>query len=158
MKGKIKDKLYEKTIRHKGHAMGIKILTECGLFSHRPVHVGSQQVTPREVIELVLDSKMKLGKEKDVTLLRIAVSGKKSGKPTTHIFEMIDFYDEEKGYTSMAKTTSFPASIAAQMITSGEITKRGSLFPEDVFHAELYYPFMKALKECGVVVAYGEGH
>jgi lysine 6-dehydrogenase len=158
MKGKIKGNLYEKTIRHKGHAMGIKILMECGLFSRQPVRVGSQQVIPREVIEFVLDSKMKLGKEKDVTLLRIAVSGKKSGKPTTHIFEMIDFYDEKKRYTSMAKTTSFPASIAAQMITSGEITKRGSLFPEDVFHAELYYPFMKALKECGVIVAYEEKH
>ncbi len=158
MKGKIKGKLYEKTIRHKGHAMGIKSLMECGLFSRQPVRVGSQQVIPREVIELVLDSKMKLGKEKDVTLLRIAVSGKKSGKPTTHIFEMIDFYDEEKGYTSMAKTTSFPASIAAQMITSGEITKRGSLFPEDVFHAELYLPFIKALKECGVVVTNEEGN
>jgi saccharopine dehydrogenase-like NADP-dependent oxidoreductase len=71
---------------------------------------------------------------------------------------MIDFYDEEKSNTSMAKTTSFPASIAAQMITSGEITKRGSLFPEDVFHAELYHPFMKALKECGVVVAHEENH
>ncbi len=158
MKGKIEGKLYEKTIRHKGHAMGIKILMECGLFSRRPVRVGSQQVIPREVVELVLDSKMKLGKEKDVTLLRIVISGKKSGKPTTHIFEMIDFYDEKQGYTSMAKTTSFPASIAAQMITSGEITKRGSLFPEDVFHSELYYPFMKALKECGVVVVHQESH
>ena len=158
MKGKIRDKLYEKTVRHRGHAMGIKTLMECGLFSRRPARVGGRQVIPREVLEFVLDTQMKLGTEKDVTLLRIVVSGEKSGKPTTHIFEMIDFYDEEKSYTSMAKTTAFPASIAAQMITSGEITERGSLFPEDVFDAELYLPFMKALKECGVVVTHEENH
>ncbi len=97
---------------------------------------------------------MKLGKERDVTLLRIVVEGKKSSKPTTHIFEMIDFYDSEKDYTSMGKTTSFPASIAAQMIASGKIAQRGSLFPEEIFQSELYQPLMDALKERGVVVTH----
>ena len=54
----------------------------------------------------------------------------------------------------MGKTTSFPASIAAQMIASGRILHRGSLFPEDVFQDELYNPFMNALKERGVVVSH----
>ena len=84
----------------------------------------------------------------------IVVEGKKSGKPATHIFEMIDFYDSEKDYTSMGKTTSFPASIAAQMITSGKIARRGSLFPEEVFQSDLYQPLMDALKERGVVVTH----
>ena len=154
MKGKIKGELAEKTIRYKGHAQGIKILKECGLFSRQPIKLHNKQVIPRELLEVLLDSKMKLGKEKDVTLLRIVVEGKKSGKPTTHIFEMIDFYDSEKDYTSMGKTTSFPASIAAQMIASGRITQRGSLFPEDIFQAELYQPLMDALRERGVVVTH----
>ena len=154
MKGKIKDKLAEKTIRHKGHAQGVETLKECGLFSHKPIRMGNHKVIPRELLEAVLDSEMKLGKEKDVTLLRILVSGKKSMMPTTHIFEMIDFYDSERGYTSMGKTTSFPASIAAQMIASGRILHRGSLFPEDVFQDEVYNPFMNALKERGVVVSH----
>jgi len=154
MKGKIKGELAEKTIRYKGHAQGIKILKECGLFSRQPIRLGEKQVIPRKLLEVLLDSKMKLGKEKDVTLLRIVVEGKKSGKPTTHIFEMIDFYDSEKDYTSMGKTTSFPASIAAQMITSGRIIQRGSLFPEDIFQADLYQPLIDALKERGVVVTH----
>jgi lysine 6-dehydrogenase len=62
---------------------------------------------------------MKLEEEKDVTLLRILVSGKKSGVRQTHVFEMVDYYDSEINYTSMARTTSFPASIAPQMIASG---------------------------------------
>ena len=156
MKGKIKHELAEKTIRHRGHVQGVKNLKECGLFSRQPIRLGNQRVIPREFLEAILDSKMKLGKERDVTLLRIIVSGKKSGKSTTHIFEMIDFYDSEKGYTSMGKTTSFPASIAAQMIASGRITKRGSLFPEEIFQAELYHPFMDALRERGVLITHRE--
>jgi lysine 6-dehydrogenase len=154
MKGKIKGELAEKTIRYKGHAQGIEILKECGLFSRQPIKLHNKQVVPRELLETLLDSKMKLGKERDVTLLRIVVEGKKSGKPTTHIFEMIDFYDSEKDYTSMGKTTSFPASIAAQMITSGRITQKGSLFPEEIFQADLYQPLMDALKERRVVVTH----
>jgi lysine 6-dehydrogenase len=154
MKGKIKGELAEKTIRHKGHAQGIKILKECGLFSRQPIALHNKQFIPRELLEVLLDSKLKLGKERDATLLRIVVEGKKSGKPATHIFEMIDFYDAAKHYTSMGKTTSFPASIAAQMIASGRIAQRGSLFPEDIFKGELYQPFLDALKERGVVVTH----
>lgn len=156
MQGKIKGELAEKTIRHKGHAQGIKILKECGFFSRQPIKLHNTKVIPRELLEVLLDSKMKLGKERDATLLRIVVEGKKSSKPTTHIFEMIDLYDSEKDYTSMGKTTSFPASIAAQMIASGKIAQRGSLFPEEIFQSELYQPLMDALKDRGVVVTHKE--
>ena len=154
MTGKVRDELAEKTIRHRGHAQGIVTLKECGLFSRQPVQIGGQQVIPRNVLERVLDSEMRLGDEEDVTLLRIVVEGKKAGKPETHIFEMIDRYDSMRRYTSMAKTTSFPASIAAQMIASGRITQKGSLFPEDVFHNELYQPFREELKRRGVTVTH----
>ncbi|NOR21667.1 MAG: L-lysine dehydrogenase [Candidatus Aminicenantes bacterium] len=156
MQGKIKGELAEKTIRHKGHAQGIKILKECGFFSRQPIKLHNTKVIPRELLEVLLDSKMKLGKERDATLLRIVVEGKKSSKPTTHIFEMIDLYDSEKDYTSMGKTTGFPASIAAQMIASGKIAQRGSLFPEEIFQSELYQPLMDALKDRGVVVTHKE--
>lgn len=154
MAGKVRDELAEKTIRHRGHAQGIVTLKECGLFSRQPVQIGGQQVIPRNVLEKVLDSEMKLGDEEDVTLLRIVVEGKRAGKPETHIFEMIDRSDPLRKYTSMAKTTSFPASIAAQMIASGRITQKGSLFPEEIFHDELYKPFMDELKKRGVTVTH----
>jgi len=128
---------------------------ESGLFSREPIQVGDQQVIPRKVLEAVLDSEMKLGEEEDVTMLRIIVEGRRAGQSETHIFEMIDPYDSEKGYTSMAKTTSFPASVAAQMLTSGQISQRGSLFPEDIFHDELYQPLMEELEKRGVFVNYG---
>jgi lysine 6-dehydrogenase len=154
MRGKIKDELAEKTIRYPGHVQSVKILMACGFFSRKPIYINNQQIIPREVLKVLLESKLKLGKEGDVTLMRVVVSGKKAGEPVTHIFEMIDFYDSKKGYTSMAKTTCYPASIAAQMVVSGKISHRGILFPENVFHSELYNPFMDALKSRGVVVTH----
>jgi lysine 6-dehydrogenase len=153
MQGKIKD-LAEKTIRHKGHAEGVKTLKDCGLFSWEPVEVEGQKVIPRKLLERLLDERMKLGEERDATLLRISVSGTKDGKPVTHSFEMVDYFDTEKGYSSMGKTTGFPASIGAQMIVSGQITQRGVVFPENVFDARLFEPFIKSLADRGVVVTH----
>lgn len=153
LQGKIKD-LAEKTIRHIGHVEGVETLKACGFFSRDPVDVDGQKVEPRRVLEVVLDENMKLGDERDATLLRIIVSGKKDGKSISHVFEMVDYFDTDKDYSSMGKTTSFPASIGAQMIMSGQITQRGVVFPENVFNADLYDPFMDALSARGVVVSH----
>jgi len=85
--------------------------------------------------------------------LRIHVSGKKSGVRQTHVFEMVDNYDIDKNYTSMARTTSFPASIAARMIASGQISVRGVVFPENVFNQELFVLFMEGLRKRGVAIS-----
>jgi len=154
MQGKVKDELAQKTIRHKGHIDGVETLKASGLLSWEPVDVDDQKVVPRRVLEVLLDERMKLGEERDATLLRVVVSGKQEGKAATHVFEMVDYYDSEKNYTSMAKTTSFPASIAAQMIVSGEISQRGVVFPENVFDQELYEPFMQALASRGVAISH----
>jgi saccharopine dehydrogenase-like NADP-dependent oxidoreductase len=154
MKGKIHGDLYEKTVRHRGHAQGIRTLRECGFFSIDPVRVGDQNVIPRQVSEALLEERMKLGDEKDVTLLRIVISGKKSGVPQTHTFEMIDISDSEKIFSSMARTTSYPASIAAQMIVSGQVSARGVVFPEGVFDRDLFPVFVEGLRKRGVVISH----
>jgi lysine 6-dehydrogenase len=153
LQGKIGD-LAEKTIRHRGHVEGVEVLKACGLFSREIVEVDGLEVSPRRVLETVLDKRMRLGDEKDATLLRIEVSGKKAGDSVKHVFEMVDYYESEHHYTSMGKTTSFPASIGAQMIMSGQITQRGVVFPENVFDADLYDPFMGALAARGVTVSH----
>jgi len=153
LQGKIKN-LAEKTIRHMGHVKGVEILKACGFFSREPVDVDGQKVAPRRVLEVLLDEKMKLGDERDATLLRIEVSGKKDGRSVTHVFEMVDYFDTDKGHSSMGKTTSFPASIGAQMIMSSQIKQRGVVFPENVFDGDLYDPFMDALAARGVAVTH----
>jgi len=154
MKGKISGDLYEKTVRYRGHAQGFQTLQECGFFSTDPVQIGDQRVIPRQVSETLLEERMKLGEERDVTLLRILVSGKKSGVSLTHMFEMVDYGDSEKKTTSMARTTSFPASIAAQMIVAGQVPARGVVFPEGVFDQDMFPVFMESLRKRGVAISH----
>lgn len=156
MQGKVSGELSEKTVRHRGHAAEIRILRECGFFEREPVEIDGMRIVPRRVTESLLDTKIALAEETDVTLLRVVVSGKKSGKPMTHVFEMVDYFDEKKNYTSMGKTTAFPASIAAQMILNGAIRQRGVIFPEEIFVGELYSRFIDALKDRGVLIAHKE--
>jgi lysine 6-dehydrogenase len=154
MQGKITGELSEKTIRYKGHAAQMQTLKECGFLEPEAIEVDGAEVVPRRVTESVLDKRIALGEERDVTLLRVVVSGRKSGESVNHVFEMVDHFDEEKNYTSMGKTTAFPSSIAAQMIVSGEITQRGVAFPEELFIGELYGPFIQALKTRGVLLSH----
>ncbi|MFQ6070923.1 MAG: saccharopine dehydrogenase C-terminal domain-containing protein [Candidatus Aminicenantales bacterium] len=152
MKGKIKKELAEKTVRYPGHARVVRMLKRCGFFSREPIQVGKQKVIPLEFTAAFLESKYALGEEGDVTLMRVEVSGKKSGESRTHVFELLDFYDPETRTTSMARSTAFPASIAAQMIASGEISQRGVVFPEDVFQGSLFKPFVRELKKRGIAI------
>ena len=54
----------------------------------------------------------------------------------------------------MARTTSFPASIASQMIVSGQISVRGVVFPENVFNQDLFPLFMEGLRKRGVAISH----
>ncbi len=154
MKGKIQGELSKKTIRHRGHVQAIKTLRECGLFSTQTISVNSEQIVPRNVLEALLEPKLRLGEEIDVTLLRITVTGKMAGKPKAHVFEMTDRFDSGKKYSSMAKTTAFPASIVGQMILSGKIGRRGIVFPEEILADELFPVFVEELAGRGVLLSH----
>jgi lysine 6-dehydrogenase len=154
LQGKVKGGLAQKTVRHQGHIDGVETLKACGLLSWEPVDVDGQKVVPRRVLEVLLDERMKLGDERDATLLRVVIRGTQDEKAASHVFEMVDYYDSDKEYTSMAKTTSFPASIAAQMLVSGKIIQRGVLFPENVFDDALFEPFIQELAARGVVLSH----
>jgi len=137
----------EKTIRWPGHIQKIKTMIECGLLGTHPVRVGSSQVQPREVVAKLLSSILALGDDKDVTLLRVDVVGRKSDSHMHYTYDMIDYFDEAKQVTSMARTTAYPASIAAQMIARGEIKDKGIVPPETAFKGPTYTKLVTELAE-----------
>jgi lysine 6-dehydrogenase len=151
---RVERELLEKTIRYPGHVQAIETLKACGLFSRDPIRAGGTEIVPRHVLESLLKASLTRGDERDVTLLRVVVEGTKEGRATTHVFEMVDHFDAETRLTSMARTTCFPASIAAQLIAAGTIGRSGCLFPEDLFCGELYERLMSYLEERGIVVSH----
>lgn len=128
----------EKTIRWPGHIQKIRTMIELGLLGTYPIKVGNSQVAPREVVAKLLSPVLALGDDKDVTLLRVDVVGRKSETRIHCTYEMIDYFDEVKQTTSMARTTAYPASIAAQMVARGEIKDKGIVPPEVAFKGPAY--------------------
>jgi len=88
--------------------------------------------------------------EKDITVLRVAVEGVKDDSEASYTFDMVDFYDEDKGITSMAKTTSYTAAIVARMLGRGDISDRGLVPPGRVVRGDLFRHLLEELADRGV--------
>ena len=142
----------EKTIRWPGHVAQIRTLIECGLLDTRPTSVNGQAIVPREFVSKILSERIKLGKEKDLTLLRVDVTGKSDGRRVHKRYQMIDHYDSRRKLTSMARTTAFPCSVATQMLGAGLIEKRGLVPPELAINSALRLKFMKQLRNKGLKI------
>ena len=150
MKGKVKN-MVEKTARYPGHAEKILAMRDSGLFSTEPVEIGGMKVVPRKVAVAVLDKALRIGDEKDVTVLRVDVVGKKDAKGVRRSFVMVDRFDEEQGVTSMARTTGYTAAIVARMVARGEIDERGVVPPETAV-VKVFKRFRSELEDRGIVV------
>jgi lysine 6-dehydrogenase len=137
----------EKTIRWPGHVDQIRTLIECGLLETKPVKIDDEPIVPRKFVATVLSDRISLGKEKDLTLLRVDLTGRKRGKRYHIRYEMIDHYDSRRKLTSMARTTAFPCSVAAQMLGAGEIPMKGLVPPEIAFKGELRRRFLLYLAQ-----------
>ena len=142
----------EKTIRWPGHAAQIRTLTDCGLLETKPLLFHGQPITPRKFVSTLLSSKLMLGKDKDLTLLRVDVSGKNNARLVHHRYEMIDHYDTRHEMTSMARTTAFPCSIATQLLASGKIAQKGLVPPELAFREDLRHEFLDYLTSKGMEI------
>ncbi len=136
----------EKTVRYPGHAAKLGTLIDCGLFETDPIRVDGVEVVPRRVLDEVLRPRIQSDDPRDVSVLRVEVSGVRDGEPMTYSFELLDVYDERAAMTSMARTTGFPVTAAVRMLLRGEITECGVLPPEIVFADERYEVLVKELK------------
>ncbi|MBD7984546.1 saccharopine dehydrogenase NADP-binding domain-containing protein [Sporosarcina sp. Sa2YVA2] len=155
----LKDKvsnLYEKTVRYPGHWGKMMMLSELGFFDNAPVDVNGVPTSPRKVTETLLERKMKGTSNEDITALRVIVSGFKDDEHVTYTWEMLDFYDNERNITSMAKTTALPAAITAKWILARKFDKVGILPLERLIIGEHFLPFVQDLKEAGIDITFKE--
>ena len=143
----------EKTIRWPGHVAQIKTLIECGLLENEPAYFEGNFVVPRKFVAKMLSDRINLGNEKDLTLLRVDLTGTTKNERVHHRYEMIDHYDDRQRMTSMARTTAFPCSIAAQMLGTGEIAEKGLVPPETAFRGELREAFLRYLQLRGMKIS-----
>ncbi|RME75813.1 MAG: hypothetical protein D6784_07230 [Chloroflexi bacterium] len=147
----------QKTVRWPGYAEKVTVLKELGLLSLQPVQVDGVEVAPKKVVDAVLYPRVRLEEgERDLTLFRVEVSGQKNGQPAQLRVEMVDRYDPQTGFTSMARTTAFTGAIIARMIMRGDLPVQGLQTPEQVITGSLFDHLLAELEREGIRFAFEE--
>ncbi|MFN8492967.1 MAG: saccharopine dehydrogenase C-terminal domain-containing protein [Caldilineaceae bacterium] len=121
----------QKTVRWPGYAAKVTVLNEMGLLSDEPIDVDGTKIAPKKVLDTLLypHVQMKEG-DRDITTFRVEAIGEKNGQPTVNKVEMVDYFDETLGFTSMARVTAFTGAIVARMVARGELQGAGFVTPE----------------------------
>jgi lysine 6-dehydrogenase len=143
--GKVNELDY-KTIRYPGHGHKMWCLMRLGLMDSAKLEVDGAKIAPRKVLEKLLEKNLPPS-GKDVTLLRVTIEGWKGTESRNIEYELIDYFDDATGLTSMMRTTSYPAAVTAMMMADGRISKRGVLTPERCIPPDL---FIKELRDRGL--------
>jgi lysine 6-dehydrogenase len=123
--GKVKN-MDNKLIRLPGHIGFINIMKELGFFSETPVKINGETVVPRQVSAHLMEKFFDNPGDKDISVMRVTVRGKKNGKRAEAVYDLVDYYDEKNGITSMMRLTGFSAAIVAQMLAFKVIDKPGA--------------------------------
>jgi lysine 6-dehydrogenase len=136
------------TLRYPGHYEKLRAYRELGLWDLTPIRVGNIEVVPREVFHALFEPKVVDPTQKDLIIIRIRAVGKKDGKEAEAWIEVIDYYDDQTGFTAMERGTGWSAAIVAEMMAKQE-TPRGAGGVEKMVPAE---PFIRYLGARGIGV------
>lgn len=140
----------EKTLRYPGHVEYIRVLKETGFFNTEKVNVKGQEISPLDFTCKLLFNEWKLGEtEPELTVMRVTVKGiNAEGKEETVVYNLYDEYDPQTATSSMARTTGYTATAAANLFLEGVFTEKGVFPPELIGKREaVFHYFMNYLKE-----------
>ena len=147
--GKVKNLDY-KTIRYPGHGDTMWRLKQLGLMDNREQDFNGIQIAPRTVFERLLERNLPES-GKDVTLVRVQITGWKGAESRNVEYEIVDYFDDTTGLTSMMRTTAWAQTVTAVMMADGTITEKGVLPPERSIPPQ---PFIDALRDRGIDIVY----
>ncbi len=139
----------EKTLRFPGHIKMIQALKSAGFLVHKPLKVKGKEFIPFDVTSEILFKAWKLNPEdREFTIMRIVVQGEENGVKKEITYDLYDEFDPVKKLSSMARTTGFTATAAADMILNNVFNEKGMFPPELVGkNPECYKYIMAYLKE-----------
>ena len=116
------------------------------MFSEEPIVVDDTEIIPRQVYHTLLEPKISAPEIRDVCLIRVIGHGLKEGKETTVTIDLIDYYDEETGFTAMERLTGWHCAIMMGFQARGRVPFGGISMEVAIPAVE----FMDAVKERGI--------
>ena len=144
----------EKTLRYPGHAEYISVLKASGFFDQNRIEIDGSKLSPLDFTSKILFSEWSLGKnEEEFTVMSIVIRGiNKNGKIEEIIYELYDEYDPVTKTSSMARTTGYTATAAANLVSQKLFVEKGVFPPEMVGkHKNCFDYILNYLKEREVV-------
>jgi lysine 6-dehydrogenase len=126
-----------KTLRYPGHAALMESVRELGLLELEPVEVKGHRVVPRDVFIATVGPRLQKPHGKDLVALRVVAEGTKNGKPARVGWELLDYFDEERGISAMERTTGYSLAITGVMQARGDV-QAGVHTPDEAIPAERY--------------------
>ena len=140
----------EKTLRYPGHVEYIKVLKESGFFNTEKIEVKGNMVSPVDFTSKILFNEWKLGEtEEELTVMRIIIKGENANGQIEEVnYDLYDEYCTETQTSSMARTTGYTATAAANLFLDGLFSEKGIFPPELVGkHETCFDYFLKYLEE-----------
>jgi len=140
----------EKTLRYPGHVEYIKVLKDSGFFSTEKIEVEGNMISPLAITSKILFNEWKLGElEEEITVLRVVVKGENAnGQIEEVVYNLYDEYSSETETSSMARTTGYTATAAANLFLEGLFNEKG-VFPPELLgkHKNCFDYFLHYLEE-----------
>ncbi|NTW32343.1 MAG: Gfo/Idh/MocA family oxidoreductase [Bacteroidetes bacterium] len=140
----------EKTLRYPGHVEYVRVLKESGFFNKKKVIVNGTEISPLDVTCKILFDEWKLGEnEEEITIMRVILKGKNAkGEIEEIVYNLFDEYCNETQTSSMARTTGYTGTAAANMFLDGLFSEKG-VFPPELIgkHEKCFNYILNYLKE-----------
>ncbi|MDD2696459.1 MAG: saccharopine dehydrogenase C-terminal domain-containing protein [Anaerolineales bacterium] len=133
------------TLRYPGHYRQLRAYYDLGLWDQSPIQVGELSVVPRDVFHALFEPKVTFPCDKDLVIVRVKAFGKKGGRRAEALVELIDYFDQETGFTAMERGTGWSAAVVMAMMARGQ-TRRGAGGVEKMVPAR---PFVDELRRRG---------
>lgn len=140
----------EKTLRYPGHASLMKIFRETGFFSNTPIEVNKTKIAPLEITSKLLFPKWELKPgEEDFTIMQVIIERENE----EYSYTLFDRYNSDTATTSMARTTGYTCTAVANLVLSGEFSRKGISPPEYIGYEEkCYHSVLNYLKERNIEI------
>jgi lysine 6-dehydrogenase len=127
-----------KTLRYPGHAALMESIRDLGMLDLDPVDVKGHHIVPRDVFIATVGPRLKKPHGRDLVALRVVAQGTQGGQPKTIGWELLDYFDAERGISAMERATGYSLAITGMMQVRQQVTGAGVLTPDEAIPAALY--------------------
>jgi len=144
----------EKTLRYPGHIEYIQVLKKSGFFDTKKINMNGVEISPIDFTNKILFKEWFLeDDEQELTVMKITIKGfNEKGDKKEITYDLYDEYCTETQTSSMARTTGYTATAAANLILDNLFNENGVYPPELVGkHPSCYQFVIHYLKDRNVI-------